>query len=189
VGTVALTHALQELPDASALGVVAVNADSLLGGTDFRGTERAWQAVAALGRLARAHDAPLLVLTRKPDAPTTQRLLQNESVFLAAERADRASANYPPMARLVTVTSAGATPAAAMTAAKAAKAALTAALPANPALRPTLFGPYPAGTPLRHGSWRAAFAIKTPALTPELRASLAKIPETCSIDTNPESPE
>jgi primosomal protein N' (replication factor Y) len=192
VGTTALLHALQEIPPADgspALGVLALNADSLLGSPDFRATERAWQTTMALRRLATAHDAELLLLTRRPDAPATRRLLENAGTFFATELADRAATGYPPTGRLITVTATGATQQAAMVAASAAKAAFLEHCPHDLKNSRATFGPYPAGSPFRHGKWRAAFAIKAPSLTPELVAALSKCPETCSIDTNPESPE
>ncbi len=201
IGTTSLIHQLQELPWSGRLGAIALHLDGLIGGPDFRSFERAWQTTTALRRLASAHGCPAILLTRRPDDPSILRLLHDESTFLSQESTDRQKSNYPPAGKLITVTMTGATKDAALKNALAAKTIFTShsptfplshsSVPTSPPLTPhfTVFGPYPAGTPLRHGKWRAAFAIKSPNLSPELIQALSKMPETCSIDTNPESPE
>ena len=116
--------------------------------------------------LAQQHNAELVIQTIQPDHALFASL-QKGAAVAHEERAGRGARDYPPYGRLITLSSkVGVIPAAVTTECRK--------------LVPTTIGP------LKTNRGVSQLILKTPQLTPALRAFLRRLPETVRVDTDPD---
>jgi primosomal protein N' (replication factor Y) len=126
VGTQMLTKGI-DLPQVTLVGIVA--ADGLLHLSDYRASERTFQALTQVaGRCGRGDEPGRVILqTYSPEHPVIQAVQQqNYEAFIQAELTHRANLNYPPCGRLILLRFSSSNPVAVQKAAERVADALTA---------------------------------------------------------------
>lgn len=187
IGSRLLVHDLAERHDGRFGAVLATSAEDLLRHPGFRVLEEAWGLIMKLRYLAGANDTELVLQTLTVEDPRVRALSRDVEPFLENELAERQSAGYPPVGRLVIVVSRG------FTEAQASQAAWRSHRLLEPAVREAgpatvLSRPFRPAKPVAHGQWRQAIAIRTPRLTDRLAQALRQLPEEFIIEPDPETP-
>jgi primosomal protein N' (replication factor Y) len=172
IGTQMVTKG-HHFPDVSL--VVVLNADQGLFSTDFRASERLAQTIVQVagraGRAARAGE--VMIQTEFPQHPLLQYLINGGyEAFANAALAERASAQWPPYARLALLRAEASQPQLAMQFLQAARALAESVL-AGPV---QLFGPAPAPMEKRLGQIRAQLLLKATKHGPLQRTLSAWLP-------------